>query len=76
MSDRIIETTAELASAELQRRGLRPNDRVKITIVATEDLLDRARTNVRALVSAAGLTDADVDAMIDRARSEVATQLR
>ena len=76
MSDRIIETTAELASAELQRRGLRPSDRVKITIVATEDLLDRARTNVRALVSAAGLTDADVDAMIDRARSEVATQLR
>lgn len=76
MNDRVIETTAELASAELQRRGLRPNDRVKITIVATEDLLDRARTNVRAFVSAAGLTDADVDAMIDQARSEVAAQLR
>jgi hypothetical protein len=37
-----------------------------------DDLLARARTAARALVEADGLTDDDIDAMIDEARAEVA----
>lgn len=75
MTSRIIETTAGQASAELQRRGLNAQDRVTITINAEQDLLTRARKESRALVVAAGLTDADIDKLIEEARSEVAAQL-
>jgi len=75
MTNRIIETTAGQASAELQKRGLSAEDRVTITINADDDLLTRARKESRALVVAAGLTDADIDELIEQARSEAAAQL-
>lgn len=73
---RTIETTVGQASAELQRRGLNPQDTVTITIKPEEDLLTRARNESRALVIAAGLTDEDIDRMITQARAEVAAELR
>ena len=67
----MIETTVgELAeaAAELARRGLDPSDRVTITIEPDE--LIPGRRACRARVIAAGLTDDDIDRLIDKARSE------
>jgi hypothetical protein len=67
----IIETTvgklAE-AAAELAHRGLDPSDRVTITIEPDE--LIPGRRACRARVIAAGLTDDDIDRLIDEARTE------
>ena len=67
----VIETTvgkpAE-AAAELARRGLDPSDRVTITIEPDE--LIPGRRACRARVIAAGLTDDDIDRLIDEARTE------
>jgi hypothetical protein len=73
---RTIETTVGEASAELQRRGLSPSATVVITIKPEEDLLTRARNESRILVTAAGLTDEDIDRMIAQARAEVAADPR
>ena len=54
--------------AELARRGLDPSDRVTITIEPDE--LIPGRHACRARVIAAGLTDDDIDRLIDEARSE------
>jgi hypothetical protein len=56
-------------AAELVRRGLDPDDRVTITIEADE--LVPGRREARARVVAAGLTDEDVDRLINEARTEV-----
>ena len=67
----MIETTVgELAeaAAELARRGLDPSDRVTITIEPDE--LIPGRRACRARVIAAGLTDDDIDRLIDEARTE------
>ena len=67
----VIETTigklAE-AAAELARRGLSPDDRVTITIEPVE--LIPGRREARARVVAAGLTDDDIDRLIEEARTE------
>lgn len=67
----VIETTigklAE-AAAELARRGLSSDDRVTITIEPVE--LIPARREARARVVAAGLTDDDIDQLIEEARTE------
>jgi len=67
----LIETTvgklAE-AAAELARRGLDPSDRVTITIEPDE--LIPGRSACRARVIAAGLTDDDIDRLINEARTE------
>ena len=67
----VIETTvgklAE-AAAELARRGLDAQDRVKITIEPDE--LIPGRRACRAAVIAAGLTDDDIDRLIEEARDE------
>ena len=55
-------------AAELVRRGLDPDDRVTITIEADE--LVPGRREARARVVAAGLTDEDVDRLINEARTE------
>ncbi len=60
----VIETTVD----ELARRGLDPHDRVTITIEPDE--LIPGRREARARVVAAGLTDADIDRLIDEARAE------
>ena len=67
----VIETTVGKlteAAAELARRGLGPSDRVTITIEPDE--LIPGRRACRARVIAAGLTDDDIDRLIDEARSE------
>ena len=67
----VIETTVGKlteAAAELARRGLEPSDRVTITIEPDE--LIPGRRACRARVIAAGLTDDDIDRLIDESRSE------
>jgi hypothetical protein len=67
----VIETTVGKlteAAAELARRGLDPSDRVTITIEPDE--LIPGRRACRARVIAAGLTDDDIDRLIEEARSE------
>jgi hypothetical protein len=64
----VIETTVGEVAAELVRRGLDPNDRVTITIEPDE--LITGRRAARARVVAAGLTDEDIDRLIDEARAE------
>jgi hypothetical protein len=64
----VIETTVSEVAAELMRLGLDPNDRVTITIELDE--LIPGRREARARVIAAGLTDEDIDRLIDEARSE------
>jgi hypothetical protein len=68
----VIETTIDklpAAAAELARRGLDPHDRVTITIEPDE--LIPGRRACRARVIAAGLTDEDIDRLIEEARTEV-----
>jgi hypothetical protein len=69
----VIETTVDQVAAELTRRGLDPQDRVTITIEPDE--LIPGRREARARVVAAGLTDADIDRLIDEARAEAQPHL-
>ena len=67
--DEVIETTVSNVAAELQRRGLDPDDRVTITIEPDE--LIPGRRASRARVIAAGLSDDDIDRMIKQAQKDV-----
>jgi hypothetical protein len=69
----VIETTVNEVAAELARRGLYPHDRVTITIEPHE--LIPGRREARARVIAAGLTDADIDRLIDEARTKAQPHL-
>ena len=64
----VIETTVSEVAAELVRRGLDPHDHVTITIEPDE--LIPGRRACRARVIAAGLTDDDIDRLINEARTE------
>ncbi len=70
----VIETTVSEASAELARRGLDPHDRVTITIQPSELIPGRREARLR--VIAAGLTDDDIDRLIDEARTEAQPLIR
>ncbi len=69
----VIETTVSQVSAELARRGLDAHDRITITIEPDE--LIPGRREARARVIAAGLTDEDIDRLIDEARTEAQPHL-
>lgn len=69
----VIETTVSQATAELAKRGLDAHDRVTITIEPDE--LIPGRREARARVIAAGLTDEDIDRLIDEARTEAQPHL-
>ena len=69
----VIETTVDKVAVELVQRGLDPHDRVTITIEPHE--LIPGRREARARVVAAGLTDEDIDRLIDEARAEAQPQL-
>jgi bifunctional DNA-binding transcriptional regulator/antitoxin component of YhaV-PrlF toxin-antitoxin module len=71
----IIESTAGQVTAELTRRGIRPQDRVTITIDPEQDSLFLGRKKSRARVVAAGLTDKDIERLIEEAREEVQPHL-
>lgn len=64
-----IEVTAGEVTAELKRRGISSDERVTLTIEPEQELVPGRRAS-RANVVAAGLTDADIDALIERARHE------
>ncbi|HEY3912455.1 MAG TPA: hypothetical protein VGM07_21575 [Stellaceae bacterium] len=55
----VIETTVGEVAAELARRGLDPHDRITVTIDSDE--LIPGRSEARARVIAAGLSDDDID---------------
>jgi hypothetical protein len=65
----VIEITVGNVVAELVRRGLDPHDRVTITIEPDE--LIPGRCEARARVIAAGLSDQDIDRLIEQAQQEV-----
>jgi len=65
----VIEIAAGEIAAELKRRGISSDERVTLTI---EPELFPGRRESRKLVIAAGLTDEDIDRLIEQAREEVA----
>jgi hypothetical protein len=65
----VVEVPAREIAAELQRQGVEPDEVVRLTI---EPELFPGRRESRKLVVAAGLTDDDIDRLIERAREEVA----
>jgi hypothetical protein len=64
----VIETTVGNVAAELVRGGLDPHDRVTITIEPDEAI--PGRREARARVITAGLTDEDIDRLMEEARKE------
>jgi hypothetical protein len=67
--DRIV-TTAGAASEELMRRGVGSDEEVTLIIDLDAGRLPGRRAS-RALVIAAGLSDEDIDRLIEEAREEV-----
>jgi len=72
MTRETIEVTAGEVAAELKRRGISADEKVTVTIVPE---LFAGRRESRKLVIAAGLTDDDIDRLIEQAREEVASHL-
>lgn len=70
----VIETTVGEVAGELVRRGLDPHDRVTITIQPNELIPGRREARLR--VIAAGLSDDDIDRLIDEARTEAQPLIR
>ena len=68
----VIEVAAGEVAAELSRQGISPDERVTLTV---EPELLPGRREARGSVLAAGLTDDDIDRLIERAREEVAPRL-
>ena len=69
-----IETTAGEVAAALARRGISPDERVTVTIDGDTDVIPGRRES-RARVVAAGLTDDDIDRLIEAASAEVQPRL-
>lgn len=70
----VIETTVGEVAAELARRGLDPHHRVTVTVQPGELIPGRREARLR--VIAAGLTDDDIDRLIDEARTEAQPLIR
>ena len=70
----VIETTVGEVAAELERRGLDLHDRVTITIQPDELIPGRREARLR--VIAAGLSDDDIDRLIEEARTEAQPMIR
>jgi hypothetical protein len=70
----VFETTVGEVAGELVRRGLDPHDRVTITIQPNELIPGRREARLR--IIAAGLTDDDIDRLIDEARTEAQPLIR
>ncbi len=69
-----IQTTAGEATAELRRRGINSADRITIVVDPAGEAFAAARAEARARVIAAGLSDDDIDALIKKAREEIAAE--
>jgi hypothetical protein len=70
----VIEIPVGQLSAELHRRGLNDDEHVRVTIEPEQELFPGRRES-RKLVIAAGLTDQDIDRLIEQAREEAAIGL-
>jgi hypothetical protein len=70
----VIETTVGEVATDLARRGLAARDRITVTIELDE--LTPGRREARARVVAAGLSDEDIDRLIDEARTEAQPLIR
>jgi hypothetical protein len=66
----VIETTAGQITDVLKRLGV-PKERMLTVVIEPEDWLTKARQESRRLVIGAGLSDDDIDRLIDQARSEL-----
>jgi len=75
MSIEVIETTAGQVNDVLKRLDL-PKERVITLMIEPDDWLAKARRESRRLVIAAGLSDEDIDRLIDQARAEVQPHLK
>jgi hypothetical protein len=71
----VIETTAGQISEVLARLGV-PNERCVTVRIEPDDWLTRARHDSRRPVVEAGLSDEDIDRLIEQARDEVDSQTR
>jgi hypothetical protein len=69
----IIEVAAREVAEELKRQGISPDERVTLTI---EPELFPGRRESRRLVVAAGLTDEDIDRLIEQARERKSRRVR
>jgi hypothetical protein len=69
----VIEVAAKEATAELQRHGIDPDE--KVTLMIEPELIPGRRAS-RARVVAAGLTDDDIDKLIKQAQHDVEPLLR
>jgi hypothetical protein len=65
----VIETTAGQITDVLKRLGV-PKERMLTVVIEPEDWLTKARQESRRLVIGAGLSDDDIDRLIDQ-RSEL-----
>ena len=70
----VFETTARQITDVLKRLGV-PKERMVTVMIEPDDWLTKARQESRRLVIAAGLSDDDIDRLIDQARTEVQPQL-
>jgi hypothetical protein len=69
-----IESTAGQVADELARRGIAPGQHVTITI-EPDDWLTEVRRFARPRMIAKGLSDADIDRLIDEERDAVQPHL-
>ena len=67
---KILKTTADSVAAELTRHGLDPDEAVTLVIDMDGGRLP-GRRGSRARVIAAGLSDEEIDRLIEEAREEV-----
>lgn len=70
----VFETTAGQVTDVLERLGV-PKERMVTVMIEPDDWLSKSRQESRRLVIAAGLSDEDIDRLIDEARSEVQPRL-
>jgi hypothetical protein len=70
----VFETTAGQVTDVLERLGV-PKERMVTVMIEPDDWLAKSRQESRRLVIAAGLSDEDIDRLIDEARSEVQPRL-
>jgi hypothetical protein len=70
----VFETTAGQITAVLKSLGV-PKERMVTVMIEPDHWLTKARQESRRLVIAAGLSDDDIDRLINQARTEVQPRL-
>ena len=75
-NQQVIQTTVGGVQDIIRHRGLVATDPITVTVTIDPrmELLSRAHDEARPLVSAAGLSDDDIDTLIKEVRREVAAE--